>query len=62
MKLFDEKAEKTARLAVAISVFFVLFTLWYVNGRLGLLEICIATFTLLIEVGILYFVKWYANK
>mgnify|MGYP001799591951 CR=1 FL=1 len=62
MKQFDEKAEKTAWIGVGSSVFFVLFVLWQVNGQLGLTEILITVFTLLTTIGILYLVKWYANK
>ena len=62
MKYFDEKAEKKAWTAVGISVFFVLFVLWNVNGKIGVVEILIVGFTLTIEIGILYLVKWYANN
>ena len=62
MKLFDKKAEKRVWLALIASIPFLFFVLWMENGEIGLTEIVIAILTLTIGVGVLFFVKWYANK
>jgi len=62
MKLFDQKAEKKVWIAIIASIPFVLFVQWKQNGKLGKTEIIITSITILIAIGILYFVKWYSNK
>lgn len=62
MKLFEKKAEKRVWLALIASIPFLFFVLWMENGKIGLTEIVIATITLTMGIGILYFVKWYSNK
>ena len=62
MKLFDEKAEKKVWIAIIASIPVVLFMQWKQNGTLGKTEIIITLITILIAIGILYFIKWYSNK
>jgi hypothetical protein len=62
MKLFDKKAERKVWVALLASIPFLFFVLWKENGNIGMSEIAIATITLLIGVGIMFFIKWYSNK
>lgn len=62
MKLFDQKAEKKIWISLIASIPVILFMLWKQNGKLGKTEIVITLITLLIGIGILYFLKWYSNK
>lgn len=62
MNLFDKKAEKTAWVALLFSIPFLFFILWLENGKIGIKEIIITIISLIIGVGILFFIKWYSNK
>ncbi|GEP52814.1 hypothetical protein FNO01nite_34860 [Flavobacterium noncentrifugens] len=62
MKLFDRKAEKKIWLAIAASIPIIIYTQWNQNRKFGITEIIITLITLLIAIGILYFLKWYSNK
>jgi hypothetical protein len=62
MNLFDEKSEKKVVIAIIASIPVVLFVQWKQNGTLGKTEIIITLITILIAIGILYFIKWYSNK
>ncbi len=62
MKLFDKKAERTVWISILASFPLLLIVLWKYSGRLGLTEIIIACFVLLLSIGLFYGIKWYSNK
>jgi len=62
MKLFDKKAERTVLISLSLYIPFLIFILKKENGKIGVTEIGIIIITLLIGIGLMYLVKWYANR
>jgi hypothetical protein len=62
MKLFDKQAEKRVLVSIILSIPFLCFVLWKQNGEIGITEFIIIVLTLLLAIGVLYLMKWYANK
>jgi len=62
MKLFDKKAEKRVWLSVLISIPVTSFVLWKYSGEFSTQELIILIITYAIGIGVIYSVKYYANK
>lgn len=62
MRLFDEKAERTVWISLLMSIPVMVFVIWQETGHIGTTEILIILATLGLGIGILFLVKWYANK